>query len=138
MLRVVIDTNVFVSGLLNSPSCRKVIELLKDPEISLIVSPPILNELTGVISRPKFKKIITTENIEKLIETIRAQAILVKPVKRLNTIKEDPADNRFLEASIEGKADFIISGDQHLLGLKSHKTTRIVTPKEFLKMTGLD
>ena len=134
MLKVVIDTNVFISGLLKSPSCRKIIDCLKETKFTLIVSPQILDELIGVIARPKFHNVIVRETAEKLIETIKTQATLVKPSQRFDVIKEDPADNRFLETSIEAKADFIISGNKHLLSLKNFRNIPIVTPAKFLKM----
>jgi putative PIN family toxin of toxin-antitoxin system len=86
MLKVVVDTNVFVSGLIKSPSCRKIIELLREEKLVLVISSQILNELIGIISRPKFHNIIVRETAEKLIEIIKAQAILVKPSKQLNVV----------------------------------------------------
>lgn len=132
MLKVVVDTNVFISGLLKSPSCRKIIDLLKEDKFTLVISVQILDELIGVISRPKFHNVITRENAEKLIETIKSQGILIKPAERIDVIKENPEDNRFLEAAIESNVDFIISGDNHLLKLKSFRNIPIISPKEFL------
>ncbi len=134
MLKAVIDTNVLVSGLLKtSRICRKIIQKLSVREFELIVSPPIIEELIEVIARPKFHTIIERATAEKLIGIIRSQAILVKPSRRLNVIKEDPADNRFLEAAVEGKADLLVSGDKALLSLKSFEDIPILTPQEFLK-----
>ncbi|MBU3934129.1 MAG: putative toxin-antitoxin system toxin component, PIN family [Candidatus Omnitrophica bacterium] len=134
MLKAVVDTNVFISGLLKSPSCRKIIDCLKKSKFILIISPQILDELIGVIARPKFHNVIVRKTAEKLIETIKTQASLVKPSQRVDVIKEDSADNRFLEAAIEAKADFIISGNKHLLLLKAFRNIPIVTPAKFLKM----
>jgi len=132
MLKVIIDTNILISGLLKNPSCRKIIKLLEEKRFTLVTSPPILDELIGVISRPKFHNVIGRETIEKLIEIIKAQAILVKPSQRLSVIKEDLADNRFLEAALEAKVNLIVSGNQHLLSLKNFHNIPIVTSKEFL------
>ncbi len=132
MLKVVIDTNVFISGLIKSPSCRKIIKAFAEAKFNLVISPQTLDELLGVISRPKFHNLITRETAEKLIETIKTQAILVRPTRRLEVIKDDPTDNRFLEAAFESKADFIVSEDKHLLSATSFHPP-IVTPTEFLK-----
>jgi len=133
MVKVVIDTNVFVSGLLNtSKHCRQIIELLKEEKIKLVISIPILEELIEVLRRPKFSKVINEEIIRNIVELIKYQAIFVYPSKNLDLIKEDPQDNRFLEAGQEGKVDFIISGDKHLLRIKSFKNILILSPKDFL------
>jgi len=132
MLKVIIDTNILISGLLKSPSCRKIIRLLEEKRFILITSPPILDELMGVISRPKFHNVILRETIEKLIEIMKTQAILVKPSRLLFVIKEDPADNRFLEAALQANVDLIISGNHHLLSLKNFHNIPIITSKEFL------
>lgn len=132
MLKVVIDTNVFISGLIKSPSCRKIIKAFAETKFRLVISPQILDELLGVISRPKFHNLITKETAEKLIETIKTQAILVKPTQRFEVIKDDASDNRFLEAAFESEADFIVSEDKHLLSVKSFHPP-IITPNEFLK-----
>ncbi|MBU0571017.1 MAG: putative toxin-antitoxin system toxin component, PIN family [Candidatus Omnitrophica bacterium] len=133
MLKVVIDTNVFISGLLNSPSCRYIIKLLGAAKLTLIISPWILDELIGVISRPKFRNAITRETAEKIIEMISIQAVLVNPSREFDVIEDDPADNRFIDAAIEANADFIISGDRHLLDLKTFHDIRVITPAQFLK-----
>jgi len=58
---------------------------------------------------------------------------LVEPKEKFNTIKDDPSDNKIIECAKEGKSDFIITNDNHLLKLKEFEGIRIVTPKEFLK-----
>lgn len=134
MLRAVIDTNVFVSGLLKSPTNRQVINALQSSKFTLIISSDILDELIGVIVRPKFHNVIVRGTAEKLVEIIKTQAVLVKPTQRLEIIKEDPADNRFLEAACEAKANVIVSGNHHLLSLKTFRNIPIITSKEFLRL----
>lgn len=65
-------------------------------------------------------------------------SIVVKPTKRINEIKDDPSDNKFLEAAIAGNADYIVSGDKHVLKLKKFKDILIVTPAEFLEVYNND
>lgn len=132
MLKAVIDTNVFISGLVKSPSCRKIIMTLERWEFMLVISPEILAELIGVIARPKFHNIIKREIAARLVETIKAQALLIKPPFSLNVIKDDIDDNRFLEAAITAKVDCIVSLDKHLLALKSFRNIPITTPTKFL------
>ncbi len=133
MLKAVIDTNVFISGLLKSPNNRQIISFLKASKFTLVISHETLDELIGVISRPKFHNVIKRETAEKLIEIIKTHAVLVKPCQKFDIINDDPNDNRFLESAFESNADFIVSGDRHLLSLKTFHNIPIVTPKEFLK-----
>ena len=133
MLKVVVDTNVFIAGLLKDSTCRKIINNLKDSKFLLITSPDTLNELIGVLARPKFHSVITREIAQSLIDVIKAQSLVVKPRQRLSLVKEDPDDNRFLEVSLAAKADCIVSGDNDILALKNNFSIPILTASEFLK-----
>lgn len=134
MLKAVVDTNVFVSGLLRGPISRLVIEALRDSKFTLIISQAIFDEILEVISRPKFHNVITTEIIREFTELLKTQAVFVKPVQKLNIIIKDPNDNRFLEAAIVGKVDCIVSGDKHLLNIGSYRAISILSPTKFLKL----
>ncbi|MDP3765803.1 MAG: putative toxin-antitoxin system toxin component, PIN family [Nanoarchaeota archaeon] len=61
--------------------------------------------------------------------------IIIETEEKLEIVKEDPSDNIIMESAVEGKADFIVSGDQHLLKLKEYKGIKILTPREFLDLT---
>ena len=65
-------------------------------------------------------------------KTLRKNAIQVIPTKKINVIKEDPTDNKFLECAVESHADYIVSGDKHLKRLKEFKKIKIVTVNKFL------
>lgn len=132
MLRVVVDTNIFISGLLKSSNNRQLIILLQNSKFTLLISPETLDELINVISRPKFHKVINRIDAEELIEIIKTQAVLVKPRQKFDIIKEDLNDNRFLELAFEAKVDLIVSGDHHLLLLKTFHGIPIITSKEFI------
>lgn len=131
MLKAVIDTNVLISGLIKNPSCRKIIKILEKWEFILVVSPAILAEIIDVIARPKFHNIIKRETAARLIETIKAQSLLVNPSLALDVIKDDPDDNRFLEAAVTAKVDCIVSLDKHLLNLGSFRSIPIIPPTKF-------
>lgn len=134
MLKAVIDTSVFVSGLIKSRPCRSIINALAKEEFIVVSSPETLSEFIGVISRPKFHNIIVRDTAERLVETIRTQALIVKPPFSLNAVKNDPDDNRFLEAALTAKANCIVSLDTHLLALKAFRKIPIVTPAQFLSL----
>jgi len=81
---------------------------------------------------PKFK--FTEEEKEDFLEIVLSYSILVEPEEEVEMIKEDPDDNKFLECSLKANADYMISGDQHLLGLRRFKSIEIISPKEFLEL----
>lgn len=134
--RVVLDTNVFVSGFIFQKSLYKIVKAWHEVQFVWVLSPEIVKEYLAVISRPKFKQ--SNEKINA-ISTVMNYMILdgsieqVIPKIKINIIKEDPGDNIFLECAVEGKADYIVSGDRHLLNLKSYKDIYIFTPSEFLQ-----
>ncbi|MFH1752357.1 MAG: putative toxin-antitoxin system toxin component, PIN family [archaeon] len=130
MIRIVIDTNILISASFWKGNPYKLIELAIKKEIDVFTSIEILEEYAEVIKRD-FK---TSE--EELIEKINwfMQILkLVEPQTIIQEIKEDPDDNKILEAAVEAKANYIISGDKHLLRLEEFKGIKIVKVKEFLE-----
>lgn len=118
--KVVLDTNVLISSLLKPKSkARDVYRLVSRGEIELYTSLDLISELSRVLEYPKFK----FEKLQKelfLKNLMKIATILVDPRLRVNVIKEDPPDNKFLECAVEAKADYLISGDkEHLLPLKN-------------------
>ncbi|KKK76079.1 hypothetical protein LCGC14_2867280 [marine sediment metagenome] len=133
--KVVLDTNVLISSLLKPESkARDIYRLALRGEIELYTSVDLINELSRVLEYPKFG----FEKLQKevfLKNLTRVATILVNPGLRINVIKEDPPDNKFLECAVEAKADYLISGDnKHLLPLKNFQGIRIISPSEFLKL----
>ncbi len=133
--KVVLDTNILISSLLKSESkARDIYRLVLRREIELYTSVDLINELSRVLEYPKFK----FEKLQKevfLKNLTRVATILVNPGLRIDVIKEDPPDNKFLECAVEAKADYLISGDnKHLLPLKNFQGIRIVSPSQFLKL----
>lgn len=136
MLRVVIDTNVFVSGIvfkLGKP--KKIVDLWLRQKIILIASQPLIEELTEVLHREQFQKQTTDEEITQLIQQIQKIAVFVEGnLPALGIIKDDPDDDVVLATSLEGNADYIVSGDHHLLDLGDFRGIKIVNPAEFLNI----
>lgn len=132
MLKVVLDTNVLVSSLMPS-KLRAIREALKSAKFILISSSPIFNELLEVVNRPKIASIIDQEAKSLLIELIREKALFVSPPKSQTVIiTKDPFDDHFLHAAKAAKADLIISGNKHLLELKSYGGIPILPASDFL------
>ena len=131
-VKVVVDTNVFISGLNFAGKPGEILELLIRDEIEVYISPFILSELESIL-RGRFEW--ADEQVNRVLDMIKAKAIEVKPDLRLSVIKEKDADNKILECAIEGKVDYIISGDKrHILPLREYEGIRILSPDGFLRL----
>ena len=131
MLRVVLDTNVLISAILFGGKPRQILEKAIRGEIRLCLSEPILEELKGVLQRSKFD--YSPEMIQFILTELTGIADLVNPSETLNVVLEDPEDNRILECAVEAKANYIISGDFHLLKLSRYRDIEIVNAVAFLE-----
>lgn len=135
-LRVVLDTNIFVSTFILAKESHPLVEAWRKDEFLWILSPQIQEEYISVISRPKFNLVKEeVEDVIALLETAITMEIIekVEPKIRLNVVKQDPQDNIFLECAVDGKAHSIVTGDRHLLDLKSYKDVSILPLNLFLK-----
>jgi len=132
MIPVVIDTNVFVSALLFGGTPGILIALWKSGKIQPHLTSEILAEILRVLAYPKFQ--LTENEIQYLlyIETLPFCSV-VAAKSGSAIIKEDPSDDMFLMCCQAAKARALISGDKHLLSLKSYRDTPILTPSQFLK-----
>ncbi|OGR85742.1 MAG: putative toxin-antitoxin system toxin component, PIN family [Elusimicrobia bacterium RIFCSPLOWO2_01_FULL_54_10] len=131
-MKVVLDTNVLVSGLLVQGSVpSEILRDFRDGQWILVLSGAILEEYGRVLRRKKFD--LSTANIESMLRLIENKALKVIPSEHFTIIHQDPSDNEFLDVAVECHADFIVSGDQHLLALKRFRGIPILLPSEFLK-----
>lgn len=130
-LKVVLDTNVYLSGIIFGGNSRHILDLVIGKKIIAITSPLILLEISQKLDK-KFKW--NKEQVLVTIKTLAKSAIVVSPKKRLRVVKADKKDNKIIEAGVEGAADYIISGDKHLLEIKKHQNIKIVSPAKFLSI----
>lgn len=131
MSKVVFDTNIFISALLFPDSVPERIYLLAiERKIELISSPAIMVELADKL-RSKFEA--REEEITRILKQLARISTIVRPTRRLKVI-EDDSDNRILECGVEAEADFIVSGDKHLLRLKNYQGISIVKASHFLHL----
>ena len=129
MLKVVIDTNVFISAFyLPESRPANVVLLARRKTILNLISPQILKEVERIIKKKLLWDNSKTEGAVRLIKNFSEE---VHPQERLAIIVDDP-DNLILECAVAGQANFIISGDKHLLNLKNFQGINIVTPVDFL------
>ena len=141
MIRAVFDTNVFTSALFNPKGPpAQLLELGLQGKIRLIISPQIIAEIERVLTYPKVKKLLkkrktTPHEVAEAIAKALKVAVLTPGDLTVAAIPDDPADDMVLACALEGNADFIISGDHHLLDLKNYQGIKIVNPARFLELT---
>lgn len=128
-MKVVIDTNIWISYLLGS-LLQGMDEKILSKEIKVVVSDEMLKEISEVSSRPKFKNIFTAERIKELFSLLDSYAIVVSSSQKVNVCR-DGKDNFLLEVALEGEADHLVTGDEDLLVLDPFHNTKIVKPKDF-------
>lgn len=129
--KVVLDTNVIVSALgWNGPE-RRVYEMCLDGEIGLCLCPAILEELVRVLDYPKFK--FPPHHIAALVQDLLRIATMYELQTIPDIVKDDPDDNHLLACAAGAGADFLVTGDRHLLQLARHGPTTICTAAAFLK-----
>ena len=126
--RVIFDTNIFLSALTFGGKPEVVFEMVRSGQLQLFVSSAILAEVASIL-KSKFSR--DEEDIREALMVVGRHAELVKPGHRLRVF-EDDADNRVLECAVEGRAEWIISGDHHLLDLREFQGIPIVRVSEFL------
>ncbi len=129
--RIVIDTNVLISGIVFGGKPRQILDLLAEQSVIIIVAEEILTELRRKISS-KFPEFIKDLNKVELL--LKRDAVQIKLGVIPINISRDTDDNKFIEASILGKCSFIVTGDKDLLVLKTYENIRIVKPAEFLEL----
>ena len=131
-LRAVVDTNIFISAVLFGGELEEIVSSWQKEKFVYLLSPQILQEYIKVLSYPKFE--LTVADIKHIIE--KELIPFVEPVKvavYVKAVKKDSSDDKFLALAIAGKADVIVSGDKHLLELKSFEKIPIITGREFLR-----
>ena len=135
-MKVVLDTNIWLSAIVWRGESTKIIEAAINKKIEIIISEEILSEIIDVLNRAKFKDFTEDkkEKIEDLIRVILSISKLIKIKTKIDIINEDPKDNIILETAIDGKAEYIISYDNHLINMIQYKDVKMITPTKFLKI----
>ena len=132
MIRAVVDSSVFVSAALGLPSSppSAVFEAWQDGGFELIVSPKLLEELSGVLRRPKFERYLEAREVDELLAQLEAGATLMDDVDPGVPITRDPDDD-YLVALARAAGGVLVSGDRDLLEADV-VDVEILSPREFL------
>ena len=130
--RVIIDTNLWISFLITN-NLNILSELFLFERLQIIFSDELFNEFLDVARRPKFKKYFDEKSVQLLIQNISEKLEFIEVASAI-TICRDLKDNFILALSIDGNADYIVTGDKDLLSLNGFKGKKIVTINEFIKI----
>ncbi len=137
MLKIVIDTNVFISATITEKGKpAQIAKAWREKKLEVIISPEILKEIGQVIFRPRIRKISfwTEKERYQFIRDLARICIVTPGSLELKQAVKHTQDHKFLVAAIEGKADYIVSGDRHLRDLGAYKGIKIVSASEFLQI----
>ena len=129
-LRIVLDTNVIISGILFGGIPRSILDMLISGQHDFFLSMAIIEEFREVLNRPKFG--FDNGNALMVVEELHSLCTIVKPVKSIKFIIDDPADNKILECAVAANAEIIISGDSHLLSIGSYNGIKILSPRQLI------
>ena len=130
-MRVVLDTNVLVSALIAKGKPAKFVEKVLEKRTELVMSKPILDEFVRVVARPKFVEYVDETEVKDFLQLVLGVSAIVDVRSKFN-VTSDKSDNSILATAYDGKADYIVSGDRHLLQLKRFKGIKIITVAQAL------
>ena len=135
MLKVVLDTNVLVSAAISSQGNPALIfEMLILGTIHNSTTPEIITEFEEVLQRPHIAKRLPPAKKDFILNMFKDISEIIIPDSKFQEVQEDPDDDKFLECAVSAGADFIISGDDHLLKIKEFRGIKILNPAEFVNL----
>ncbi len=134
MIRAVLDTNVLVSATIGAQGhAARLVDLWEKRRFVLLLSPLLLEEVSEVLRYPRIcrRHGWSEEQITGYVSRLSELAVSTPGHLVVSAVPDDPDDDALIACALEGSADYLVTGDQHLLGLGSHEGVRIVTPAAF-------
>jgi len=131
-MKIVIDSNIFVSSFFWGGHPREVFERVINGLDELFITDEIKKEIFSVMSSSKFA--VKISEIEDYIKIIEKYSINIELKDTPKSISRDKDDDKILQCALDGNAEFIITGDNDLLVLKEYKTIKIIKPKNYLEL----
>lgn len=129
---VVFDVNVLISALIIKGKPKELWLKAVRKEFNLVSSRQILSDFLAVVGRKKFQRYVKEKDIVDFLEAFNSTAKFVNTRSNFRVVKQDPDDDVILATAYDGRADYIVSGDRHLLELKKFRRIKIVTVDEML------
>jgi putative PIN family toxin of toxin-antitoxin system len=131
-IKAVLDTNVVISGIFWKGAPFEILEAWQNRRFLLVISPPILDEYRRVLDEMTKHRPIPV--LRSILEIIELHSEMVTPARFPKSVCSDPDDDKFLEAALAARADYVVSGDAALLKIKDHQGIQIVRPRQFLAL----
>jgi len=134
MPRIVLDTNVLISALIKPGKPRTPLFEIAKGKCQLVLSKQILDEFVRTVADPKISRYVDEGDIIRYLKVIGSAAAIVRIRSRFRVIKQDPSDDIILRTAYDGKARYVVTGDEHLLSLKEYRRVKILTVGEVLEL----
>ena len=129
-MKVILDTNIIISGIFFSGQSSKILEAWHAGKIELVISREIFDEYSKVVERISIK--YPEIDIDRIMELIAIHSKIIKPNKIDQDICQDTSDIKFIECAITSRTKIIVSGDKHLLNLNGYNNIEILRPTDFV------
>ena len=139
-MRVVLDANVVISALITPQGAMaQVLDFWKQGVYELVLSPEVLDEIARAARYPRIQERYRLDDaqIDEFIRLLGEEAMLIEPSLLVQSVVEDPDDNRYVECALSAGADLIVTGDAHLLKLGDYQGIRMTKPGDFLLLLRL-
>jgi len=135
-LKVVLDTNVWISAMIWGGVPASIIRAAEDNRILIVISKEIVQEISRTLAYPRLREIYEGAGISRaeLMEIVLRIGKIVEVKTKVNVVQEDPADDKFLACALDGDADYVISGDEHLLRIDDYRGIRILSVRQFIRL----
>ncbi len=133
-MKVVFDTNVLISALIKTGKPRRLFSLATKGIVQLVLSKDLLEEFIEIVDEPKIRKYANQDVIDDFLHILGNSSKIIGVKSRFNVVKEDPDDDVVLRTAVDGKVEYIVSGDNHLLALGEFRGIRIISIEEMLTL----
>lgn len=129
-MRVILDTNVFVSGVFFTGPPYQILKAWRNDKLHLVISEEILAEYqkVGKVLAEEFP----TVNLQPILDLVMITAEIVQSQRLSEPVCDDPDDDKFIACALASKSKLIVSGDKHLLKVSGFRGIRVITPREFV------
>ena len=132
-IKIILDTNIWISYLI-SKNNNQWDTLIFSDKIQIIYSEKLLNEFIEVTQRDKFRKFISLDDLEVILNNLGDFAIFVENIEKKYTLCRDLKDNFLLDLAVTAEADFLVTGDKDLLEIKTLENVKILSPTDFINL----
>ena len=136
-MKIVLDANIYISALISTTgSPDKIIARWEQGDFEVLITQEIIDELSRVLRYPRIMKRHKKDEakINRYLHLLSKQATMIESAKTLDVVTDDETDNRYIECAYFGKADYVVSGDNHLLRVGEYQGIFILPPAAFIAM----